>query len=123
MELQWRFQEGKSKVRAQLWQVQHPLDTPSQGFWGANCTRGAAGLGLGMEVMETLQLGQGLAPTHTHICTRAALRESSSAQNGTVQPLWLPESQHKIPLATASPVARQERLRAAHRAALLIPVS
>lgn len=76
-----------------------------------------------MEVMGTLKPGQGLATTHTHVFTRAALRESSSAQNGTVQPLWLPESQHKIPLATASPVARQEPLGAAHRAALLIPAS
>lgn len=103
MELQWRCQEGRSKVRVQLWQVQHPWDTPSQGFWGASRTRGAARLSLGAEVMGALQAGQGLAPTHTPVCARAAQRESSSAQMGLSSPCGFLNPSTKFPWPLPAP--------------------
>lgn len=130
---------------ARLWQVQRSQETPSQGFrhqpggvgkGPRRCGKrpeqheGTAGLSLGTRGAGMLWPGQGLVPcgarSPTHVCTQAAPQELGSAWNVPSQPpspRGFPHPSAKVPLAAASPGARQERLRAAHRAALLIPPS
>jgi len=132
----WLPWHDRSKAR--LWQVWHSREAPSQGFWhrpgdagkGLEQHGGAAGFGLGTEgnrdAVATTGLGSPPRVGSPPSAPRQLRGSSAVPKTGPSRPpspCGFPNPSTKVPLATASPGTHQERLGAAHCAALLILLS
>lgn len=127
--------QGGSDAGARLWQVQRSREAPSHVFrcWPGDAGKRpgcAAGLSLRMEgygdAAARARLGAlwGSDPTPTPTSApRRLCRSSAAPEMCPSSPCGFLSPSTKVPPASASPGVRQERLGAAHRAALLIPPS
>lgn len=100
-ELQWKCQ--KQSCGSAL-AGEAPLGHPEPRILGCQLHKGTAGLSLGTEVMATLQPGQGLTPTHTHICTRQLCGRAAVPKMGLSSPCGFlnPSTKFPWPLAALS---------------------